>query len=600
MAAATHFYFDKRPFELSWSEAAVLTAIPASPSYYRPDVDSSLCQLRRNLVLEVLLDREVITADEYRAALQEEIPSQRHARPFVAPHFCQWMKDTYRDSTEIHTTLDFHVQSVCEKLAWQRHQQLKAQEIYNLSVVVLDNATGEILGLVGSPDFSDIAHSGQINGALAPRSPGSTLKPFAFALAMERGRISPALKIRDIPIDYNGYSPENYDETYHGLVSVREALVQSYNVPAVNLASDVGVENLYALMENGGVTSLWRPYHWYGLPLVLGSCEVRLLELCNLYACFARGGLYRPTVGHAGGGLPLELKTLLSAESCFLISDILADLQRPDLPTSWEFTADMPRISWKTGTSYGRRDAWAIGYNPAFTVGVWAGNFSGRASVDIVGARTSAPLMFDIFNEIVTPEQMHWFEKPDGVSRRRVCGLSGRPPGEHCRETVEEYYIPGVSPAARCRIHQEILVDNNTGYRLSRECSRGHDYHEVVVERWPSEVASWLEANGMASAIPERDPACTGVMAGENPVIISPDDGGTYLKVDHLPGEYQKILCQASASAGTSRIHWFVDGEFLASAATDEQVFYRPEKGRHTVLCLDDEGRSSEVRFFVK
>ncbi len=489
VGAASHFYFGKRPDRLTLSEAAILTAIPASPNLYRPDVGDNACRERRDQVLAYLHNCGIITGQEYRMAIGEEIPANRLGRPFDAPHFCQTIAAQYPDRSDIVTTIDPVTQTIAERLAREHIAVLHSRGIHNLSIVVIDNESGELLAQVGSPDFDDARHHGQINGAYALRSPGSALKPFIYALGFESGAITPATRLDDIPVSYRGYSPENYDRTYHGVVPVRDALIQSLNVPAVNLTAQIGLRRYYDLLKAGGLSSLTNEYDYYGLPLVLGSGEVSLMALSNMYASIARGGVYIP-IRPLRDTSSTQPTRLLSEETCYILSTILAELHRPDLPTSWEFTADMPTVAWKTGTSFGRRDAWAIGYNPDFTVGVWAGNFSGEGSPYLVGAEAAAPLMLSLFREIAVNDEPKWFKRPSGVGIRDVCTVSGDLPGKYCRSTRRDLYIKGVSSCAVCPVHRQIMVDHQTGYMLCRACAHGKRIDSVIVEDWPPRVSA--------------------------------------------------------------------------------------------------------------
>jgi len=598
VGAASLLYFNKTPENLTVSEIAILTAIPVRPSDFRPDADPEKCRVRRNRILERLHDESVITDEEYNDALEEEIPLARRDLPFIAPHFCQWQTERTPHDASILSTIDIGLQQYCERLAHQYNYQMSQKGVHNLAIVVIDNRTDELKAMVGSPDFYDEKHDGQVNGTVAPRSPGSALKPFVYGLGFDLGLISPALKVEDIPVTYSGYSPVNYDSEYHGVVSIREALINSLNVPAVNLTSKVGLKQLYDFLNNGGITTLERKYYEYGLPLILGSAEVTLLDLTNLYSSLGKGGTYHSlrTVMSESSDSGVAL---LSREAAFLLSDILSNLERPDLPTSWEFTVGMPRIAWKTGTSYGRRDAWAIGYNPRYTVGVWAGNFSGEGSIDIVGAKISAPVMLDIFSELSKGKEPVWYTVPDGIGVRRVSAVSGMLPNEFCSETIEEYFIRDVSPIKRDDIVTRIFVDRESGLQLSRECLAGRVYDEIMVENWPPRLAGWLSGHGVILNIPPLDPACRGGIIDDGPVITSPESGTKFMLVDYLPADYQKILLSGSTSSGGGVLHWFIDNRFYAAADEKEKLFYVPQRGIHEVMCVDEQGRSQALTFEV-
>ena len=600
VGAAAYFYFGKSARQLSWSEAAILTAIPSSPNQYRPDLSPTGCRTRRDVILTSLKARGIIDEVQYTAAIAEEIPTRRYERPFIAPQFSQTMISQYPTTAAVKTSIDAKTQTMCERLAWGHYLSLADKNIHNLSVVVLDNQTGELLALVGSPDFEDTRHNGQINGAMAARSPGSALKPFVYALGLENGLITPLSRVDDIPISINGYSPDNYDELFRGIVTARAALVMSLNIPAVNMEQAVGLERFYDFLKIGGLTTLFRKYDEYGLPLVLGSCEVTLLELSNSYATLGRGGIYKP-VRQLMTADSTQGRRILSEEASYIISDILSNLRRPELTTSWMDTKNHAVIAWKTGTSYGRKDAWAIGYNPQFTVGVWAGNFNGEGSPYLVGVEAAAPLMLNIFNEITKGKELTWFEKPDRVEWREVCTVSGMPPDEHCGGTVKDLYIRGVSPIEPCNVHKQIFVDHDRRHMLCRACMHGAAHIDtMIVEQWPARLSDWLIKQGLVQPLPTHNRYCMGPAYDDAPVIVSPEPEGYYELRASAPAEYQKILFKASVSLESGKVHWFLDNRLYATADAGENIFYPPERGVHKLMCVDALGRSSKVVFEVK
>jgi penicillin-binding protein 1C len=599
VGAAAYLYFDKGAEKLSLSEAAVLTALPASPTQFRPDKDLAKCTVRRNKVLKHLREVEAIEEEEYQQALREEIPTNRVSPAVAAPHFCQMAIAAYPGKAEIKSTLSYRLQTMCENLSKNYQSELAAKGIQNLSMVVLDNKTGDLLAMIGSADFADINHQGQVNGALAPRSPGSALKPFVYALGFQKGIISPALKVEDLPVNYAGYVPVNYDEQFHGITSVSEALIQSLNVPAVNLTAKVGLKEFYDLLQAGGITTLDRKYNQYGLPIILGSCEVNLLQLSNLYSTLARGGEYLP-VRICKSDNPGQPSRILTPEACYLVTEIMADLKRPDLPASWEFTVGMPKVAWKTGTSFGRKDAWAIGFDPDYTVGVWAGNFSAEGSVAIVGAEIAAPLMLEVFGQLYPEGQTKWIQIPPNVGTRTVCASTGKLPGDDCPDLITEPYIIGVSPVDKCSVHKVEMVDAKTGYSVCKFCSAGKTTQQVVAEDWPPRLASWMSQKGMISLLPRHNPDCRGVSGGEGPVITSPEADAVYVLRGSAPTKFQHIMFQASLAADCREAHWFLDGQLYYTVPPDSSVFYAPEAGFHQLMCVDSYGRSSSISFRVQ
>jgi len=600
VGAASYLYFNKRPTQLSLGEAAILAALPNSPNRYRPDLNPEGARAAREKVLAILARRGAIDAAQHQAALSEPVPTRRFPPPFQAPHLSDWLVRQFGSGERFPTTIDPSIQALAERLLRNHLRPLQARGIGNGAVVVLENRTQAVRALVGSVDFFDRVRQGQVNGATAPRSPGSALKPFVYALGLQHGLVSPQSLLEDVPVEYAGYRPVNYDERYHGVVTVEQALVQSLNVPAVNLYARLGSNGVYQFLRRAGVSTLPKPKDYYGLSLILGGCEVTLLELTNLYAGLANGGRFRPYRLLETDPLP-EGRALLDPGVCFILTEMLSQLRRPELPAVWEAAVNLPKVAWKTGTSYGHRDAWSVGYTPRYTVGVWVGNFDGRGVPELVGAETAAPLLFAVFNALLQNTDAAWFVQPPSVEMRQVCSVSGRPLGRSCTSAVDELYLPGVSPNAPCNLHQLIAVDLETGQRLCSRCRPGRRFEERLVTTWPAEVASWLARNGRPlDRIPEHYEKCPRITSGEAPLIKSPPDGAVYKIRPYVALAYQKIRLDAFVSNQTREIFWFVDGKLLYSGSPDRKVFLTPKRGRHTILCLDDEGRSSSVTIVVQ
>lgn len=600
IGAAAHLYFNKSPDKISLGEAALLAAIPNSPNALRPDIFPEAAKQAREKVLNILLKNNRITEAQKDEALSEPIPNGRFDLPFKTPHLSTKLVERFPEKKNLRTTVDADIQLLAEKTLQTHLAPLRSRGISNGAIVVIENENRDVLAMVGSYDFWDTANNGQVNGAMSPRSPGSALKPFIYALGMDAGLITPKSLLYDVPVEYRNYRPVNYDETFHGVVTVEEALIRSLNVPAVNLYAQMGENGIYAFVNEAGLTTLPKPKDYYGLSLILGGCEVTLLELTNLYAGLANGGRFQPyrflQDEPSQGG-----KSLLSEGACFILSEMLSQLRRPDLPSSWEYTVDLPKIAWKTGTSYGHRDAWSIGYTPKYTIGVWAGNFDGNGVPELVGAETAAPILFSLFSSLEKSKQSAWFIQPASVKKRQVCTVSGMPLSKHCASARNEYYLPGISPIQECDIHKVILVDKATGTRLCSHCRIGREYEEKIVEQWPAEIATWMERSGYPmDKIPPHFPDCSQVVSGEKPVIRSPSPDTEYKIRPAVALKYQKILLDASVSNRTKKIYWFLDGKMVFSGDPKEKVFITPKIGPHTVLCLDDEGRSSEMRFVVK
>ena len=653
--AASRLYFNKPQHAISLGEAALLAAIPNSPEGLRPDKFPENARKARAKILDRLLARRQISKQQWQEALQEPIPTKRYPLPFNAPHLSRmlvkgnrWDNETIADG-RIYTTIDAKVQETAAHILREYlkaaaagivNHHLQSHSASTGAIVVMDTQSRQVLAMVGSHDFFDHDASGQVNGALAPRSPGSALKPFVYALAIEQGLITPETLLFDVPVTYSGYEPTNYDGIYNGYVTAHQALARSLNVPAVNLNARLKDITLHAFLKQAGITTLV-PTQKYGLSMVLGGCEVNLLELTTLYAGLANMGEFAPYQIVVSGQQSRMLRSensqhksenrlaesqrlkaegssqrLFREETSFIITEMLTTSQLPTNtvknPEAFESTMNLPKIAWKTGTSYGHRDAWCIGYSPKLTIGIWLGNFDGKGSPMLSGADAATPILFALFSALTGQDTHRWFTKPEQLKTREVCALTGAVPSPHCPAHKSDVYIPGISSVAICAIHKRIYVDGDTGYSLCSHCRNlptaastegaendttrtAHNSVETkIFEEWPAEAATWLAKNGFAvPVLPEHNPLCTGTIAGTAPVILSPTEDTVYYIRDGVPLAHQKIQLSASTSNRTQQLFWFLDGELIFKGNAGEQYWLTPVKGEHTLTCVDAEGRSA-------
>jgi penicillin-binding protein 1C len=610
VGAAAWFYFGKTPDRLSLGEIALLTALPRSPVRYDPTLHPAAAAAARDRVLRQLAARGAFPRQEIADALAQPLPRMRRRPPFAAPHLAEAAVRRLPGETRIRSSLDSRLQAIAEEQVRGRIADLRSTGIGNAAVVVIENGTHAVRALVGSAEFHEPAFQGQVNGAVARRSPGSTLKPFLYAMALDQGRIIPDSWLLDVPTDFSGYVPENYDERYRGRVTVREALVLSLNACAVRLLSEIGLADFHRLLRRGGLGSLDRPAEHYGLPLILGAGEVRLVDLVNLYASLADGGVYRPfrlveaAPGRTAAREPEGVR-LFSAGAAREIAAILTDLRRPDLPESWDLTRDGPAVAWKTGTSYGHRDAWAVGFSRRYTIGVWVGNFDGRPRKGISGSQHAGPLLFDLFRALgdrgddrgggpaplAAPE-------PETIE---VCAESRALPGPYCPVRLRVPYLPGRSHLTTCTWHRRVLVDAATGELLAGDCLAGRPHAFRLLTVFPPELVAWWRAQGDPVAeLPRPAPACGGIPEGEPPRIVSPDGTTPYRLRRDAPPEHQRIPLVARAGPGVSRLFWYQDGRLVAAAAPQESRFLPSLPGEHRLVVTDDLGRTGGVTYRVE
>jgi penicillin-binding protein 1C len=606
VTAASWLWFGKSPLRLSVGEMALLVALPRAPNRFDPTRHPEAAREARDGVLRLMEDRGLITVAEGSEARRQPLPRGRSTLPFAAPHFARFVASRSAGRARVRTTLHRPTQALAEAQVARRIGNLRQAGIGSAAVVVLETGTREVRAMVGSAGFFEEQHQGQVNGALARRSPGSTLKPLLYAMAVDQGLLVPESYLLDIPTDFSGYVAKNFDDRYRGRVTAREALAQSLNAAAVRLLARAGLERFHRLLVRGGAASLDRPALAYGLPLVLGAGDMTLLELTGLYAALAGGGTggeVRWAEGGEAGGADARNggQRLFSEEAAWLVTSILLDVRRPDLPDAWALTRDAPAVAWKTGTSYGHRDAWAVGFSGRHTVGVWVGNFDGTPVNGISGSEYAAPLLFDIFRAL----------EPGGTGPREpaglalvpvtVCSLSRQLPTAFCPERMEVRCLAEGSHLGRCGYHRRMLVDAETGLRLTGDCvgTRPHRWELLTV--YPAELVAWWRARGQpVPVVPAVSPDCGGVEAGEGPKIVSPDGSTGYRLRRDTPAEYQQVPLLARVAPGTSRLYWYEDGQLAAAGSPGEQLFIPLQRGEHRVVVTDDTGRSDGVTYRVE
>jgi len=450
--AAALFYFGVNAADLSLSQAAFLAGLAKSPTYYNPLKHMGRALKRRAYVLGRMKEEGFIDEEMYALALAEELHLRASARPFDAPHFTRFLKQFIPENApDVTSALDRELQIYAEELVKNYVSRMKEENVTNAAAVVVENATGAVLAYVGSADFYAAAHQGQVDGARALRQPGSALKPFAYALAFEKGALTPAALIDDEDTFFEGgFRPRNYDESFHGRVSARAALANSYNIPAVKAAEAAGAANLLALLRRAGISSLEKDADFYGLGLALGNGEVRLLDLTNAYAALARGGVYRPLVLATEPVIKLPGKEgrVLEEGTAYLITDILKDNNARAAAFGLNSPLSVPfELAAKTGTSKDYKDNFTLAYTPRWTIGVWVGNFDASPMQKVSGITGAGPIMHDLAVWLQNKYPSPGFKTPSGVTRALVCSQSGLLAGPSCKHTAEEVFLTKHLPA---------------------------------------------------------------------------------------------------------------------------------------------------------
>jgi penicillin-binding protein 1C len=596
--AASILFFNKSSAQLSLAEAVTLSIVPNKPTTMALGRNNERLAGYRNEWLRKFRKDDVFDGDQIDAATAEKLRARRHKAPFIAPHLALRAFNDNPEKNVVRTSIIPDVQQRISNSLQKYIRNYNPHGVFNAAAVVIDNRTDRIIAYAGSQNFSDDAHYGQVDGVQALRSPGSTLKPLIYAIAIDRGILTPNRKIPDVPTDFGNYSPENFDESYSGYVSMAEALARSLNVPAVRTLDKIGVDTLINCLTRAGFSNINKNREKLGLSLALGGCGVTLEQLAGLYSAIANGGLYRPPT-YIFGKISSDTVRLFSQEAAYIITQILTTPGRPDYPHSYHFAPEAVRIAWKTGTSYGRRDAWSIGFNSNYTIGVWAGNFDGTHSHILTGAEVATPLLFELFRFVDPSGNPPAQVRPRNILLRKVCQATGLPPGPHCNNLITDMYIPLVSTNTKCSHARQKWVSSDGAMSYCMSCLPESGARKELFEIHPPEIIAYYDENGIPyDKIPPHNPRCRSGAAASAPKILNPVNNLEYLLEKDASN---KIMLKCAAAPDISEVHWFAANQLLASAGPSEKIFFRPEsEGPLTIKCCDDKGRVSQITIKIK
>lgn len=549
LEAAAWRYFGRPSSELSWAEAATLAVLPNAPATLHLSRGREQLLEKRNRLLLRLLEHEDIDRDTYEASLEEPLPDAPLPLPMLAPHYLEHCPAGLRTRTSLRLWLQKAVSATVDR----RSDELAQEGIADMAAIVMDNATGEVVAYVGNASVGRERPGVQVDVAASPRSTGSILKPFLYAACLQEGVILPHTLLPDIPVNLGGFAPQNFDRQFYGAVPASEALARSLNVPSVFLLRDYGVPKFHALLQEAGLTTLQKEASHYGLSLILGGGEARLDQITAAYSAFARGE----------GPVSSTLARWYTFEA-------LKEVNRPD-ELDWRLIRSVRKAAWKTGTSYGFRDAWAVGMTPEYTIGVWAGNARGQGVPGLTGARTAGPVLFDILN--LLPASNAWFEMPDHVGHdgvwAGVCPLSGHLAGPDCPES-EDLLIPLAG--------------------LETEPCPYHRNGDFVLP--PS--LEWFYK--------PHHPEYTGSTRRQSDQVVEfiyPASGSTLYIPRQMSGEREGIVFRAAHHQADATLWWHLDQVYVGETRFMHELRLLPDTGKHTLTVVDSEGNTASVGFTV-
>jgi penicillin-binding protein 1C len=603
VGAASLVYFSKGPGSLKLGEAIALALIPQSPSLRSLARDSDSLEewkFRRGQ----LFDKWKVAhseASERDVELTLPLASRRLKElPFRVPHLTERLSRMLPDRRSLDLSLDLVLQSFVEKQLRSYVEKHRSLGVTNASALLADYRTGQVIAYVGSVDFMSAEISGQVDGVVARRSPGSSLKPFVYGLALEQGLVHTETLIKDTPRNYGSFDPENFDRGFMGPLSTEEALIRSRNIPAVELASRLRQPDLYEFLKGQGISLHQNPSH-YGLGLSLGGAELSLEELVRLYAGLARGTPLQDLSYDAQLRAPQSVWPM-GREAAWLTLQMLSRNPRDEQESFLKWSRERLDVAWKTGTSSGFRDAWTLGVFGPYVLGVWLGNFSGESNPAFVGRQLAAPLFFEIAEglakntEMKNPEWAHPMAKLN-VKRVQVCALSGAEPEPFCPHRKWAWIIPGKSPIEHCKIHRQILVHRKSGRRACGLTEDPQRYRPEVFEFWPSDLRSSFKDFGIyKTEVPDFEATCSrdgeSLTAHGAPEIVSPRKEMVYSLRLSDEEEKRRIPLEAIADGDARKLAWFVGSTYLGTSQPGETLFWQAKRGKHLLTVVDEGGRA--------
>ncbi len=598
--AASWRYFGHAASDLSWAEAAMLAVLPNAPSAIHPGKGRKILLAKRNRLLHALQERGLIGADTYGLAVEEPLPDEPRPLPQVAPHLVEYFSRCRNGMYSV-SSIDKGTQEKVEDIASRWNDEFRRSGINHLAILVTDIRSGQVLAYCGNARFGDGQEGDMVDIIRAPRSTGSILKPFLYCAMLQEGSLLPHMLLPDVPVNINGFSPQNFSRQYEGAVSASDALARSLNIPAVHMLQRYGVIKFHDFLRRVGLTTLGHPASHYGLSLILGGAEGTLWDVTSAYVSMGRSLL----------GLPRKPCTLLLSDSVaeseegsvlfrpgavWQTFEALVEVNRPE-EIDWKTLSSVQPVAWKTGTSYGFRDAWAVGVTSSYVVGVWVGNASGEGRPGLVGARTAGPVVFDVLNMLPSSP---WFDCPyNEFVEAMVCPQSGHLKGRFCPVSDTVLILPAGLKTGACPYHHNVTLTSDRRWRLYEQCA--------LTE--PSVHCSWFTLPPVwewyykfqhpdYQPLPPYKPGC-GESAVSPMQFIYPTMNARISLPRQLDGSPGHFVAKLAHSNAHSEVYWHLDGDYLDRTTDFHQLTLHLQAGRHTLTVVDEEGNTVSVSFWI-
>jgi len=599
-------YFGVQSHQLSWAESATLAVLPNAPSLIYPGKNQQKLRLKRDRLLLKLQRENIIDKQTYELSIAEPLPQKPFDLPQISPHLLQRIAKKH-EGQRIKTTVRMALQNRVNQIAKYYYNQYKQNEVHNLAVVVIDVSNRNIVSYVGNAP-TDLNHQKDVDIIVAPRSTGSILKPLLYAAMLDEGELLPNTLIADVPTQISGYTPQNFNLTFDGAVPAHRALSRSLNIPAVLMLQDFGVSKFYEELQKFKLKDISKSPDHYGLSLILGGAESNLWDLCRTYAGMsstvnyfnANDGKYRtkefaelnylhdfkPDFGKES-----YQKTILGAGSIWLTYNAMEEVNRPEGDEAWKFYDSSQKIAWKTGTSFGNRDAWAIGTNSRYVVGIWVGNASGEGRPTLTGVSSAAPILFDVFNLL---PRSNWFASPlNDLEEVEVCELSGHLAQENCPKIKQFISLKGKTTSI-CPYHKIVHLDKTEQYRVNSSCE---NVENIITKTWfvLPPVMEWYYKSQHINyrTLPPFREDCIGTQTATMDFIYPKSNTKIYL-TKNFNSEVQPVILKVAHSQRETQLFWYVDKVYKGTTKTFHEMPIEASTGMHLITVVD--GFGNEIR----
>ena len=597
--AAAWRYFGHSADDLSWAESAMLAVLPNAPAMIHLSKGRKTLLDKRNRLLKQLLEKKTIDSSTYELAISEPLPDEPHALPQIAPYLVSRFYQE-RNGEYSRSTINKGIQTQVEDLAERWSNEFGRSDIRNLAILVIDIPSNQVVAYCGNVHFDRKQGGNQVDVIQAPRSTGSILKPFLYYAMLQEGSLLPDMLLPDVPVNINGFTPQNFSMQFEGAVPASEALARSLNIPAVTMLQRYGVPKFHSFLQQIGLKTINRSSSHYGLSLILGGAEATLWDVTNAYAMMGRSLLQLPQ-----RSCSLLLPTSRITESTdpfqpgavWQTFDALKEVNRPE-EIDWKSIPSMQTIAWKTGTSYGFRDAWAVGVTPRYAVGVWVGNATGEGKLGLVGAQTAGPVLFDIFNLLPSSS---WFTRPAGIFvEAEVCRKSGHLKGRFCDETDTLLVLPAGLRTEACPYHHLVTLSANESQRIYENCA---NTEPTLRKSWFTLPPVWewyyKQHHPEYKPLPPFKAGC-GEDTFQPMQFIYPPMNARIKLPKQLDGSKGFLTVELAHNNPNATVFWHLDETYQAQTQDFHKISLQPAAGKHSLTAVDGEGNTISTTFFVE